>query len=84
MDKLTLYALDLALLTVTFWVLWRGRGDGRRFVLGYVFVMPLIVLMWPTAWIHYQTLLLLPLTVMVFLLAERHLGQVVPLLILSC
>ena len=55
-------------LAATFWVSWRGRsGHGRRFLLGYVVVMPLIVLMWPTAWIHYQTLLLLPLTVMVFL-----------------
>ena len=34
--------------------------DGRC-VLGYAAVMPLIVLMWPTAWIHYQTLLMLPL-----------------------
>ena len=68
--KLTLYALDLIVLGVTYWVLWRGRRVDRRFVLGYAAVMPLIVLMWPTAWIHYQTLLLLPLAVAVFLQVE--------------
>ena len=70
--KLTLYTLDLIVLGVTYWTLWRGRHVGRSFVLGYAAVMPLIVLMWPTAWIHYQTLLILPFAVLVFLQAERR------------
>jgi Glycosyltransferase family 87 len=60
--RLALYLLDVATLAIVIWLLWRGSGrNERRFLLGYVAVMPLIVLMWPTAWIHYETLLLLPL-----------------------
>ena len=70
--KLALYALDLIVLGVTYWALWRGRRLGRSFVLGYAVVMPLIVLMWPTAWIHYQTLMLLPFAALVFLQVERR------------
>ena len=81
--KLTLYALDLIVLGVTYWALWRGRLMGRRFILGYAAVMPLIVLMWPTAWIHYQTLLLLPFAVLVFLQAERRSWAAIGLMLVS-
>ena len=81
--KLTLYALDLIVLGVTYWALWRGRLMGRRFILGYAAVMPLIVLMWPTAWIHYQTLLLLPFAVLVFRQAEHRAWPVIVLLLIS-
>jgi hypothetical protein len=81
--RLLFYALDLITLGVTFWVLWRGRAEGRRFVLGYASVMPLMVVMWPLSWIHYQTLMLLPLAVMVFLLWERPAWGAIGLLLLS-
>jgi hypothetical protein len=81
--KLALYALDLIVLGVTYWALWRGRNTGRRFILGYAAVMPLIVLMWPTAWIHYQTLLLLPFAVLVFLQAERTSWAAIGLILVS-
>jgi len=58
----TLLLLDLVTVAVVILFLWRGIGrDQRRFVLGYAAIMPVIVLLWPTAWIHYETLLLLPL-----------------------
>jgi hypothetical protein len=81
--KLTLYALDLIVLGVTYLVLWRGRSMGRRFILGYAVVMPLIVLMWPTAWIHYQALLLLPFAVLVFLQAEHRSWAAIGLILVS-
>jgi hypothetical protein len=81
--KLALYALDIAVLGWTYWALWRGRRVGRAFVVGYAVVMPLIVLMWPTAWIHYQTLLLLPSAVLVFLQAERRSWAAIGLLLVS-
>jgi hypothetical protein len=58
---LALYLLDAVTLGVTAWA-FAGRTDPRseRFVSGYAVAAPLIVLMWPTAWIHYQTLLILP------------------------
>jgi hypothetical protein len=62
--KMALYLADLAIFGLTAWVLWRGaRNDRFRFRLGYAAIMPLIVLMWPLSWIHYQTLLLLPFAV---------------------
>jgi hypothetical protein len=62
--KVTLYLADLVTFGVTAWVLWRGaRYDAHRFRLGYAAIMPLIVLLWPLSWIHYQTLLLLPFAV---------------------
>ena len=81
--KLTLHALDLIVLGVTYWTLWRGRLMGRRLILGYAAVMPLIVLMWPTAWIHYQTLLLLPFAVLVFRQAEQWAWPEIVLLLIS-
>ena len=58
---MALYLLDAITLGVTVWA-FAGRADPRseRFVSGYALAAPLIVLMWPTAWIHYQTLLILP------------------------
>ena len=81
--KLALYALDLIVFGLTYWRLWRGRLVGRRFILGYAAVMPLIVLMWPTAWIHYQTLLILSFAVLVFLQAERRSWVVMGLMVVS-
>ena len=81
--KLTLYALDLIVLGVTYCVLWRGRYVEGRCVLGYAAVMPLIVLMWPTAWIHYQTLLILPFAELVYLQVERRSWAVIVLLLTS-
>jgi hypothetical protein len=58
---LGLYLLDIVVLVLTFALLWRVPERERGvFKLGYGAVMPLIVLIWPIAWIHYQTLLLLP------------------------
>lgn len=59
--RLTLYAAAAVLFGVTLWLLWlRPQPTARGFRLGYAAAMPLIVLLWPTAWIHYGTLLLLP------------------------
>jgi alpha-1,2-mannosyltransferase len=60
--RLILVLLDVVTVATVVLFLWRGvNRDRRRFLLGYAAVMPLIVLVWPTAWIHYETLLLLPL-----------------------
>jgi hypothetical protein len=58
---LVLYLLDAVTLGVTAWA-FAGKEDPRseRFVSGYALAAPLIILMWPTSWIHYQTLLILP------------------------
>jgi hypothetical protein len=57
----TLYAVDVALFAITLGLVWLlPRPTARRFRLGFAAAMPLVVLLWPTAWIHYGTLLVLP------------------------
>jgi hypothetical protein len=60
---LAVLALDAASLAVTGWVMLRGRPTHRLPQVGLQFaaLIPLMILMWPTGWIHYQTILILPL-----------------------
>jgi hypothetical protein len=59
--KTTFYLADLFVFSLTLGLLWLGRwNDKRRFSLAYAATFPLIILMWPIAWIHVETLLLLP------------------------
>lgn len=59
--RLLLYVCVLFTLLVTVLWIWRypsGEGDHRRFILGYGAALLVMVLLWPTSWMHYQTLLL--------------------------
>lgn len=56
-------ALDAASVAVTGWAILRGGATRQLPQLGLTFaaLVPLMILMWPTGWIHYQTILILPL-----------------------
>ena len=59
-------ALDAASLAVTGWVLLRGKPRNQphelpQVGLQFAALIPLMILMWPTGWIHYQTILILSL-----------------------
>jgi hypothetical protein len=64
---LLVLALDAASLALTGWVLLRGKPTDRlpRMGLQFASLIPLMILMWPTGWIHYQTILILPLFALV-------------------
>ncbi|MCX6032213.1 MAG: glycosyltransferase family 87 protein [Chloroflexi bacterium] len=76
--SLALYVLDAVTLGVTLWA-FRGRvrPESDRFAYGYAALVPVIVLMWPIAWIHYQTLLILPFAVLLSL-QVRSVGRTWP------
>jgi hypothetical protein len=80
-----LYAMDLLALGISLWALGgRAASTSDRFVYGYALAVPLIVLMWPTAWIHYQTLLILPFAMLLgrqLLLGRRAWWAWLPLIL---
>ncbi|MCU0982157.1 MAG: hypothetical protein MUF25_23630, partial [Pirellulaceae bacterium] len=64
---LAMYLLALAIFAVTvrgLWGRWRADVSRRQFEFGYGATLVVVVLLWPTSWIHYETLLLLPFTVL--------------------
>ncbi len=58
--SLALGLLILATLAVTVWRLGSGRAaeSGRGFEAGYIAMLPLVLLIWPIAWVHLYALLL--------------------------
>jgi hypothetical protein len=50
----------LATLGLSFWVLWLAPGPE----FGFAILLPLMLLISPNAWIHYETVLLLPLAIL--------------------
>ncbi len=60
---LLVLAIDAASVAITSLALLRGKPSRQLPSLGVQFaaLIPLMILMWPTGWIHYQTILILPL-----------------------
>lgn len=54
--------------------LWPARGDSSTFALQYSLFLLLMVLAVPAAWMHYETLLVLPFAALVMHLREQNIG----------
>lgn len=86
--RLLLYACVLATLVLTLRWIWhrpQESANPRHFMLGYGASLLVMVLLWPTSWMHYQTLLLPAFALLLAdqLSPNRRRWWAIPLLMLS-
>lgn len=65
---LLLYSATIAVFAVTVYFTWGRWGieiSRRQFKLGLAATLLIAVILWPTSWIHYETLLLLPYSLLI-------------------
>lgn len=65
--------LGAAILVATLWFIWRTpASDCLGIGLQFSAMFPLMLLLWPRSWIHYETLLLFPFAVLLVSLRNRQ------------
>jgi len=65
---LLLYAATIVVFAATVYFTWGRWGvevSRRRFKLGFAATLLIAVILWPTSWIHYEALLLLPFSLLI-------------------